>query len=71
MHGKSGLISRKSLLFLFMLVSTQLQPDLVLWFNLEKVVNFVDLSVPWEDRVEETYDLEKARYSKMVGEAAR
>lgn len=47
------------------IVSTQLHPGSVLWSNLEKVVYFVELPGPWEDRVEEACDLKKARYSEM------
>lgn len=35
--------------------------------NLEKVVYFVELKVPWEDRVEKAYEVKKDRYSEMMG----
>ena len=51
------------------IIST-LRKDVVLWSNLEKVAYFIELTVPWKDRVEEAYELKKAKYAELVGEAA-
>ena len=40
--------------------------DLVLWSNLEKVVYFIELSLPWEERVDKAYDLKKAKRFEMT-----
>lgn len=39
---------------------TRLRPDVVLWCNLEEIVCFTELAVPWEHRVGEAYELKKA-----------
>ena len=51
------------------IVSTRLRPDLLLWSEVEKIVYFIELTVPWEDRVEEAYERKKARYAEMAAEA--
>ena len=51
------------------IVSTRLRPDMLLWSDLEKIVYFIELTVPWEDRVEEFKELKKVKYAEMTGEA--
>ena len=51
------------------IVSTRL--DMLLWSDLEKIVYFIELTVPWEDRVEEANELKKVKYTEMAGEAAQ
>ena len=41
------------------IISTQLRPDVVLCSKLEKVVSFIEFRVPWEDSVEDAYELKK------------
>ena len=53
------------------IVSTRLRPDMLVWSDLEKIVYFIELTVPWEDRVEVANKLKKAKYTEMSGEAAQ
>ena len=48
---------------------TTLRPDLVLWSNTCKLVYIIELTVPWEDAVEEAYERKKLRYSNLAAEA--
>ena len=48
---------------------TNLRPDLVLWSNTQCRVYFVELTVPWEDAVEEAFEQKKLRYSDLAAEA--
>ena len=34
------------------IVSTRLRPKMLLWLDLENNVYFIELTVPWKDRVE-------------------
>ncbi len=45
------------------------RPDLVLWSSLLKTVYIRELTVPWEDSVEKTYECRKLRYAKLSTEA--
>lgn len=38
-------------------MATTLQPDMVLWSSKAKLAYVVELAVPWEDGVEEAYEL--------------
>ena len=38
------------------IVTTNLRPDLILWSALLKVIYISELTVPWEDTVEEAYE---------------
>lgn len=49
------------------IICTQLCPDLTLWSDLEKVVDFVELMVARKNKVEEASALKKARYSELMG----
>ena len=40
-------------------------------FKLIIFLYLIELTVPWEDRVEEANDLKKAKYAEMAGEAAQ
>ena len=51
------------------IVITNLRPDLVLWSNSQRKVYFVELTVPWEDAVQEAFERKKLRYSDLAAEA--
>ena len=51
------------------IVPTSLRPDLVLTSNSTKTVIVVELTVPWEDRFEESHELKKAKYEDLLAEA--
>ena len=51
------------------IATTTLRPDLVLWSNNCKLVYIIELTVPWEDAVEEAYERKKLRYSNLAADA--
>ncbi|KAK0145224.1 hypothetical protein N1851_015879 [Merluccius polli] len=53
------------------IVSTRLRPDLLFWSDREKAVFLVELTIPWEDRVEEANELKRAKYTEIAEEAAQ
>ncbi|KAK7929282.1 hypothetical protein WMY93_005677 [Mugilogobius chulae] len=59
----------KSLAFPPNIVSTRLRPDLVLWSNSSRKVFIVELTVPWEEAIDEAYERKKLRYSQLAAEA--
>ncbi|KAJ8347374.1 hypothetical protein SKAU_G00287750 [Synaphobranchus kaupii] len=48
---------------------TNLCPDLVLWSNSCRRVFIVELTVPWEDAIDEAYERKKLRYANLAAEA--
>ncbi len=48
---------------------TILRPDLVLWSNSCQLAYIIELTVPWEDAVEEAFERKKLRYSNLADEA--
>ena len=59
----------KQLVFPPEIVSTNLRPDLVLWSPSTKTAYIIELTVPWENSVEEAYERKKLRYSELAAEA--
>ncbi|MDF4285595.1 hypothetical protein P3436_25190, partial [Vibrio parahaemolyticus] len=51
------------------IVSTSQRPDIVLWSVSQRIVYFIELTVPWEDSVEEAYERKKLRYADLRAEA--
>ena len=51
------------------IVSTRLRPDMLLWSEALKLVYFIELTVPWEDRVDMAYERKKARYAELAADA--
>ncbi|MDG2555412.1 hypothetical protein P7M41_25800, partial [Vibrio parahaemolyticus] len=51
------------------IVCTRQRPDLVLWSVSQRIVYFIELTVPWEDSVEEAYERKKLRYADLGAEA--
>ena len=47
---------------------TSLRPDMVLSSESTKQVVLLELTVPWEDRIEEAYARKKAKYEELVAE---
>ena len=45
------------------------RPDLLLWSEKERIVYFVELTVPWEDRVEEANERKRDRYAELAEQA--
>ncbi len=59
---------RRQLKFPEYIVATSLRPDVVLTSESTKQVVLVELTVPWEDRVEEANERKRANYSELVTE---
>ncbi len=57
---------RKKLVFPEEVAHTTLRPDIVLWSKAAKQVILVELTVPWEERIEEAYELKKAKYQDLA-----
>ena len=45
---------------------TTLRPDIVIWSKCPKRMVLVELTVPWEERVEEAYKLKKTKYQDLA-----
>ena len=48
------------------LVTTTLRPDMLIMSEARKLVVLVELTVPWEDRIDEAHELKGAKYSDLV-----
>ena len=51
------------------IATTNLRPDLVLWSSSTKKVYIVELTVPWEDAVEEAYERKSLKYAELAADA--
>ncbi|MGH0122885.1 UNVERIFIED_CONTAM: hypothetical protein FKN15_008810 [Acipenser sinensis] len=51
------------------IATTNLRPDPVLWSGSALLVHLVELTVPWEDAVDEAYEWKKLRYVQRATEA--
>ncbi|KAL4000609.1 polycystin 1L2 [Sarotherodon galilaeus] len=59
----------ESLIFPTEIVTTTLRPDLVLWFNSQKRAYVIELTVAWEEAIEEAFEHRKLRYANLAAEA--
>ncbi|MGH0150319.1 UNVERIFIED_CONTAM: hypothetical protein FKN15_050191 [Acipenser sinensis] len=51
------------------IATSNLRPEIVLWSRSACIVHLVELTVPWEDAVDEAYERKKLRYSEIAAEA--
>ncbi|XP_049911334.1 uncharacterized protein LOC126396967 [Epinephelus moara] len=51
------------------IASTNLRPDLTLWSSLLRLVYITELTVPWEDTVEEAYERKSLMYAELEADA--
>ncbi|MGH0137775.1 UNVERIFIED_CONTAM: hypothetical protein FKN15_064481 [Acipenser sinensis] len=51
------------------IAATNLRPDIVLWSGSARLVHLVELTVPWEDSVDEAYKRRKLWYTQIATEA--
>jgi len=51
------------------IVTTNVRPDIVLWSGSARIVQLIDLTVPWEDAVDETYERKTLWYAHLATEA--
>ena len=56
----------KKLTFPEEVAHTTLRPDIVLWSKSAKRVILVELTVPWEERVDEAHELKKSKYEELA-----
>lgn len=61
----------KKLVFPPEIVATTLRPDMVLWSKAAKLAYVMELTVPWEEGVEEAYERKKTKYSDLAAEASQ
>ncbi|KAL7852145.1 hypothetical protein SRHO_G00179300 [Serrasalmus rhombeus] len=47
----------------------RLHPDLVLWSNSYRCVYVIELTVPWEEAIDEAYERKRLRYSDLAAQA--
>ena len=59
----------KQLKFPSDICETRLRPDLILRSNKIKRLVIAELTVPWEDRIDEAHELKAAKYAELVEEA--
>jgi hypothetical protein len=57
---------REKLHFPEEVVHTTLRPDIVIWSKSPKHVILVELTVPYEERADEAFELKKAKYQELV-----
>ena len=60
---------RKKLVFPEEVAVTRLRPDMVLLSRSSKSILIVELTVPWEERLDISHQLKKAKYQDLVDEA--
>ena len=53
------------------ITTTNLRPDIVITSDTTKTVIVIELTVPWEERLEEAHELKKAKYEDLLAEAKR
>ena len=61
--------SKERLVFPQEVVTTTLRPDIVITFSSTKCIILVELTVPWEDRIEESHQIKGQKYDHIVTEA--
>jgi len=61
----------KKLVFPQDIAVTNLRPDIVLWSSTSKQVVMVELTVPWEERVEDSYHLKRDKYTELQAECVQ
>ena len=50
---------------------TTLRPDMVMWSDASQQVHLIELTVPWEDNLEEAYERKKLKYDALRDECVR
>ncbi|KAJ8406497.1 hypothetical protein AAFF_G00300710 [Aldrovandia affinis] len=59
----------QKLIFPSEIASTNLRPDWVLWSPSIKSIYIIELTVPWENSVEEAYERKNLRYTELTADA--
>jgi hypothetical protein len=50
------------------ITQSNLRPDIVIWSSVRKLVLVIELTVPWEENVEEAYERKKLRYTDLAAD---
>ena len=50
---------------------TNLRPDIVMWSDAGQQVNLIELTVPWEDNLEEAHERKKTKYDALRDDCER
>ncbi len=53
------------------IVVTSLRPDIVLWSQATMQVALIELTVPWEERIEEAHERKLGKYQSLISESQR
>ena len=53
------------------IAATNLRPDIILSSQLRKRIILIELTVPWEERIQESHELKYAKYDPIILEAKR
>ena len=61
----------KKLIFPTVITSTQQRPDVVLWSPSNKAVIIIELTVPWETRVQEAHERKRAKYEQLQADCVQ
>ena len=59
---------QKNLVFPTHIAATTLRPDIVLWSNTTKRVILVELTVLWEERIQEANERKRRKYEDLLEE---
>lgn len=51
------------------IATTNLRPNLMLWSSSLRRVYIIELTVPWEDAVEEVYERKSLKYAELAADA--
>ena len=51
-------------------IETRLRPDMVMFSTAKKLLIMIELTVPWESRIDEAYERKKLKYSDL-GDSCR
>ena len=57
---------RNRLEFPVEITATRLRPDIILYSQSKKLIIILELTVPWEDRMEEARERKKSKYEELV-----
>ena len=50
------------------IVVVAVRPDMVLYSECERIVYFIELTIPFEDAIEEAFDRKKLKYVELLAE---
>ena len=53
------------------MVVTNQRPDIIIWSACAKIVILIELTVPWEERMEEAFERKRKRYQELVDDCSQ